>query len=84
LKHENLTDVALALASFKTEVLATNGVVLCLAILGVYLFTRLKKSAELTEINNNFSTVLKQQSDLAEITGKIKNSLDKESIYYQV
>jgi hypothetical protein len=65
-------------------VLATNGVVLCLAILGVYLFTRLKKSAELTEINNNFSTVLKQQSDLAEITGKIKNSLDKESIYYQV
>jgi hypothetical protein len=65
-------------------VLATNGVVLCLAILGVYLFTRLKKSAELTEINNNFSTVLKQQSDLAEITGKIKNSLDKESIYHQV
>jgi len=48
------------------------------------LFSRLKKCAELKEINNNFETVLRQQKELTEVTGKIQNSLNKESIYYQV
>lgn len=84
MNQENAKFIADALINLKYEIIAVYFIALCLAILGVYLFSRLKKSAELKEINNNFETVLRQQEELTEVTGKIQNSLNKESIYYQV
>lgn len=84
MKYENLNDIADALINLKHDILVINLVILCLAVVAVYFHARIKKSAELKEINDNFSTVLKQQSDLAEETGKIKQSLDKESINFQI
>lgn len=84
MSQENAKDIAEALISLKYDLIAVYFVALCLAILGVYLFTRLKKSAELKEINNNFESVLHQQKELTEVTEKIRHSLDKESIYYQI
>jgi len=84
LEYENLKDIAEALVNLKYDLIIINLVVICLAVVAVYFVSRLKKSAELKEINNNFSTVLKQQSDLAEETGIIKQALEKESISYQI
>jgi len=84
LKYENLNDIAEALLNLKYDLIVINLVIVCLAVVAVYFVSRIKKSAELKEINNNFSTVLKQQSELAEETGKIKQSLEKESISYQI
>tara|TARA_Y100000034_G_scaffold113770_1_gene149140 strand:- start:7 stop:666 length:660 start_codon:yes stop_codon:yes gene_type:complete len=84
LNQENAKFIADALINLKYEIITVYFIALCLAILGMYLFSRLKKSAELKEINNNFETVLRQQKELTEATGKIQNSLNKESIYYQV
>jgi len=84
LKYENLNDIAEALINLKYDMIVINLVILCLAVVAVYFLSRFKKNAELKEINKNFSIVLKQQSDLAEETGKIKQSLDKESINFQI
>ena len=84
MNQENVKFIADALINLKYEIITVYFIALCLAILGMYLFSRLKKSAELKEINNNFETVLRQQKELTEATGKIQNSLNKESIYYQV
>ena len=84
MNQENAKFIADALINLKYEIITVYFIALCLAILGMYLFSRLKKSAELKEINNNFETVLRQQKELTEATGKIQNSLNKESIYYQV
>ena len=61
MKYENLTDVAEALTSSNYELIGINLLVTCIAILAVYVHARLKKSAELREINSNFSNVLEQQ-----------------------
>lgn len=84
MNQENVKFIADALINLKYEIIAVYFIALCLAILGMYLFSRLKKCAELKEINNNFESVLRQQKELTEVTGKIQNSLNKESIYYQV
>lgn len=84
MSQENTKNIAEALINLKYELIVVYFVALCLAILGVYIFSRLKKSAELKEINNNFKTVLSQQQELTEVTEKIRHSLDKESIYYQI
>lgn len=84
MNQENAKFIADALINLKYEIITVYFIALCIAILGMYLFSRLKKSAELKEINNNFETVLRQQKELTEATGKIQNSLNKESIYYQV
>ena len=82
--YENFNDIAEALLNLKYDLIVINLVIVFLAIIATYYVSRLKKSAELQEINNNFSTVLKQQSELAEETGKIKQSLEKESISFQI
>lgn len=82
--YENLTDVAESLTSSNYELIGINLLVTCIAIVAVYIHSRLKKSAELREINNNFSTILDQQKVLAEETGKIKQSLDKDFVSYQI
>jgi len=85
LKNDDLiTSIAEALLDFKLDIIITNLVVVCLLVLAVYFHARFKKSGELKEINDNFLTVLKQQEELAEATGKINQSLDKESINYQI
>jgi hypothetical protein len=84
MKYENLTDVTKALASSNCELITINIIVTCIAIVTVYVHSRLKKSAELKEINNNFSNVLQQQAELTLATGQIKNSLSKDQINYQI
>jgi hypothetical protein len=84
LKYENLNDLAEGLTALKYEVIIVNLVIVCLAIVAVYFHGRIKKLAELKEINNNFETVLKQQKELTAETGKINQLLDKESINYQI
>lgn len=84
LEPVDLKNIADALVNLKYDLIAINLIVLCIAILSVYFLARIKKSAELKEINNNFNTVLEQQAELAEETGKIKQSLDKDSINYQI
>ena len=78
-----LKELAEALVSLKYNVIMVNIVALCLAIVGVYFITRIKKSAELREINNNFETLKKQQTELAKETGEIKQSIDQQNIFYQ-
>lgn len=84
MKYENLTDVAEVLTSSNNELIAINLLVTCFAIVAVYFHSRLKKSAELREINNNFSNVLNQQKKLVLATGEIKNALNKDQINYQI
>lgn len=84
MKYENLKDVAEALTSANNELIFINLLVTCLAIVAIYFYSRLKKSAELREINNNFSNVLEQQKKLAFATGQIKSSLSKDQINYQI
>lgn len=84
MKYENLNDLAEALITLKYDVIIVNIVIICLAMVFVYFHGRIKKSAELKEINNNFKTVLEQQKYLAKETGKINQLLDKESINYQI
>ena len=84
MKYENLNDVAQSLTSSNYELIVINLVITCLAIVGVYIHSRLKKSAELAEINQNFTKVLDQQKTLTEETGKIKLALDKDSINFQI
>ncbi len=79
-----LKELAEALVSLKYNVIMVNIVALCIAIVGVYFITRIKKSAELREINNNFETVKKQQTELAKETGEIKQSIDQQNIFYQI
>ncbi len=55
-----------------------------MAVVAVYFHSRIKKSAELKEINSNFSNVLKQQEELTLTTGQIKNALNKDQINYQI
>lgn len=55
-----------------------------IAILIVYFHSRIKKSGELTEINNNFEKYLSQQETLVKQTEQIKKSLEKETIEYQI
>ncbi len=76
--------MAEALVSLKYDIIIINFIVVCIAIIGVYVHARLKKSAELAEINKNFSTVLEQQKELVEETEQIKQSIGKDSINYQI
>ena len=84
MEHEDVFNIADAMLNLKYEIIITNLVVVCLAIVAIYFHARIKKSAELKEINNNFTTVIEQQRALTTETGKIKQSLDKESINYQI
>ncbi|MCW9025215.1 MAG: hypothetical protein OQK73_11145 [Gammaproteobacteria bacterium] len=84
MKFENIEEMADALLSLKYDIIIINLIAICISIIGVYVYARLKKSGELTEINNNFSTVLKQQKELVEETEQIKQSLGKNSISYQI
>ena len=77
-------ELAEALLSLKYDVIVINLVALCLAIVGVYFVTRIKKSAELTEINKNFKNIKQQQTELAKATGEIKQSIDQKNINYQI
>ena len=84
MKIESLNDISEALVTQKYDLVVINLVSLCIAIVVVYIVARLKKSAELKEINSNFATVLQQQKDLEKETGEIKQSLNRKSISYQV
>ena len=66
MKYENLDGIAQSLISSNYELIGINLIITFLAIVGVYIHSRLKKSAELTEINNNFAKVLDQQKTLTE------------------
>ncbi len=81
---ENITELAEALLNLKFDIIIVNLVTACIAIIAMYFIVRLKKSAELTEINNNFATVVKQQKELVSETETIKQSLGKDSINYQI
>ncbi len=78
----NSNDFSKALLS--NEIIIINIVTIFISILVVYYYARLKKSAELTEINNNFNTLLEQQKVLTRETEAINQSLDKDSIHYQI
>ena len=76
MKDESLIALSNAMLDFKTDVIITNIVIGCFLVLAVYLQARLKKSAELKEINKNFETVLKQQQEITKATGKINMNFD--------
>ncbi|EHS1102644.1 hypothetical protein KVQ39_003611 [Vibrio cholerae] len=52
--------------------------------LGAYLGARIKKQAEITTTNNNFTTLLDQQKKLAKDIGDIKSELERSNIKYQI
>lgn len=84
MKYENLEQIAQILLNANKEQTITNIVITCVAILIVYIYSRIKKSAELKEININFSNIVEQQKKLTEETEKIKQVLKKGSIEYQI
>lgn len=59
-------------------------IIIFVAVIGVYLYARLKKSGELAEININFKSILRQQKMQTEQSESINQVLQKESIYYQI
>jgi len=71
------------LAGDWTQFIAMS-IVVCVAIVGVYFFSRIRKSAELKEVNLNFEKVLNQQARLVKQTENIRHTLEKESILFQV
>jgi hypothetical protein len=83
-KFDDLKDISEALMAQKYDLIAINFVSICIAIVAVYFVARLKKSAELKEVNNNFTILLQQQKELERETGEIKQSLNRKSISYQV
>ena len=83
-KYENLNDIAEVFIALKYDVIIVNIVIVLLAMVAVYFHSRIKKSAELREINNNFNCVFEQQTKLAAETGKINQRLGKESISYKI
>lgn len=52
--------------------------------IGIILRSYFMKVAELKAINDNFSTVLEQQTELKNETGKIQNALDKDHTDFRV
>lgn len=84
MKYEELMKISEQLIDVKTDLIMLNVIVLLIALVGVYVFTRFRKTAELDAINENFRTILKQQKVLTKETGEIKNSLGKEQINYQI
>ena len=87
MKIENLNDIAEALVAQKGDFIIIDFVSLSIVIIAVivgYFITRLKNSAELKKVNNNFSIVLKQQKYLAKEVGEIRQSLNKDSINHQI
>ena len=84
MKPDELKSIADAISAQDQDAMYVYLLVTLIAIVAVYFFSRLSKSAELREINNNFATVLEQQRKITEETGKIKQALDKDSISYQV
>ncbi len=83
-EYTNLESMANAIVSANYSLIGINLLITCIAIVGVYFHARIKKSAELHEINTNFKTVLKQQKELTEETEKIRHALGKEAIGYQI
>jgi tellurite resistance protein len=81
---EELRAIVDSMLNANNKLIIANLVIACIAIVCVYIVARLKKKGELDEIKSNFKDVLKQQKQLAEATGEIKNSLDKDIIKYQI
>ena len=84
MKYENLGDFANSLIELNYGLIAINLIITCLAIIAVYVHSRLKKSAELAEINSNFNTVLRQQEEITQQTENIKQRLNEESMGFQI
>jgi|GEM_PF-5098252 len=81
---EELRTIVDAMLNANNKLILSNIIIACIAIVCVYFVSRIKKRGEITEINKNFENVLKQQAQLAETTGEIKKSLDKDTIRYQI
>ena len=84
MSYDDLEKIIQSLTSSNYDLIMINIFVSCLAVIGVYIHSRLKKSAELSEINRNFSNVLSQQKKLTEQTEKIKQTINKDSIDFQI
>lgn len=82
--YEELKLIVEQLTAGKIDLLVTNALSFFVAILLIYSFSRIKKSGELREINNNFDQVLQQQSVLTKETEKIKKSIEKDLVHYQI
>lgn len=80
-QSKQLADI---LMSGSLSILWPTLVTVFVSIITVYIFSRIKKSAELKEINNNFRNVIEQQRLLVEQSENIKQALNKESIFYQI
>lgn len=80
---EEAENIVSALTAGSWSVLWPTLLVVFVAIVGVYFHARIKKSGELTEINNNFSRVFEQQRQLVNQSEEIRHALAKDSIYYQ-
>lgn len=84
IEYEELNNIAEALTTLNYKFIAVNALITCIAIVGIYIYSRIKKSAELHEINLNFDNVLEQQKKITKETEIIKQKLDKESIGFQI
>ena len=81
---EDAENIVNSLLSANKEQMLIYIFVTFIAILIVYFHSRIKKSGELAEINDNFEKYLTQQKRLVEQTEDIKKSLEKETIEYQI
>ena len=82
--YDGLQLIISQLTSAKIEILFINALSFLMAVFLVYFFSRAKTSGELREINNNFKEVLRQQSLLTKETEKIKKSIEKDLVNYQI
>lgn len=77
-------ELAEIVMSGRLSVLWPTLVTIFIAIVGTSFFSRIKKSAELKAINTNFENVIEQQRKLVEQSESIKQTLNKDSIFYQI
>lgn len=66
--------------------LQTDYILFAILAIAIWVMARsyLKKAAELKAINDNFSTVIRQQSELKAETGRIQSILDKDHTDFRV
>ena len=84
MQADTLSQVLEAIQTRTRAELIAAGLLIALSAVASYFGARLRKSAELKEIEENFGSILTQQTQIAEATGKIRASLDQGNLRYQI
>ncbi|WP_421309546.1 hypothetical protein [Aeromonas sp. 603696] len=81
---EQTTEISKLISENRIDDLWFYILIIFISGVSAYLGSRIKKSAELTAINKNFSEHLVQQRKLTEDLTKIRTDFEKENIAYQI